>query len=184
LTTQHWTQNFCKENLLLTYLLAHFFLDVALYPWTETKIMFAHTSGVFLTLCFCSGPCLGPPPTAIAEALDQKWLREGMNQTGHERTHSSGREWQNTYREGQKADDQLEKFYFSQQVLYKRGRDLNIKNTLTYLQLFSFCHPIFLLPVSLAKCKLLFSQGKPFSIPSHPDRSMVHLQIPTLSECC
>jgi hypothetical protein len=25
----------------------------------------------------------------------------------------------------------LPKFYFSQQVLYKRGRDLNIKNTLT-----------------------------------------------------
>jgi hypothetical protein len=38
---------------------------------------------------------------------------------------------QDTYREGQQADDQLAKFYFSQQALYKRGRDLNIKNTLT-----------------------------------------------------
>jgi hypothetical protein len=52
----------------------------------------------------------------IAEVLDQKGLREGMNR-------------QDTYQEGQKADDQLAKFYFSQQALYKRGRDL--KNTLT-----------------------------------------------------
>jgi hypothetical protein len=36
---------------------------------------------------------------------------------------------QDTYSEGQKADDQLAKFYFSPQALYKRGRDLNIKNT-------------------------------------------------------
>jgi hypothetical protein len=52
--------------------------------------------------------------TGIAEVLDPKVLREGMNR-------------QDTYREGQKADDQLAKFYFSQQALYKRGRDLNIK---------------------------------------------------------
>jgi hypothetical protein len=51
-----------------------------------------------------------------------------MNETGHMKglTHSI-REWQNTYREGQQADDQLAKFYFPQQALYKRGRDLNIK---------------------------------------------------------
>jgi hypothetical protein len=55
-----------------------------------------------------------------------------MNKTGHTKglTHS-GREGQNTYRKGQQADDQLAKFYFSQPALYKRGRDLNIKNTLT-----------------------------------------------------
>jgi hypothetical protein len=34
------------------------------------------------------------------------------------------------YREGQKADDHLAKFYFSQPALYKRRRDLNNKNTL------------------------------------------------------
>jgi hypothetical protein len=56
--------------------------------------------------------------SGITEILDPKGLREGMNK-------------QDTYREGQKADDQLEKFYFSQQALYRRGRDLNIKNTLT-----------------------------------------------------
>jgi hypothetical protein len=38
---------------------------------------------------------------------------------------------QATYQEGQQADEQLAKFYFSQPALYKRGRDLNIKNTLT-----------------------------------------------------
>jgi hypothetical protein len=54
----------------------------------------------------------------IAEVLDLKELREGMNR-------------QDTYQEGQKADDQLANFYFSQQALYKRGRDLNIKNTVT-----------------------------------------------------
>jgi hypothetical protein len=38
---------------------------------------------------------------------------------------------QDTYQDGQKADDKLAKFYFSQQALYKRERDLNIKNTPT-----------------------------------------------------
>jgi hypothetical protein len=59
----------------------------------------------------------------ITEVLDQKGLREVMNR-------------QDTYQEGQKADDQLPKFYFSQQALYKRGRDLNIKTvwpSLTFL---------------------------------------------------
>jgi hypothetical protein len=37
---------------------------------------------------------------------------------------------QDTYGVGQQADDQLAKlFFFSQLALYKRGRDLNIKNT-------------------------------------------------------
>jgi hypothetical protein len=51
-----------------------------------------------------------------------------MNNTGHTKglTHS-GKERQNPYQEGQMADDQLAKFYFSQQALYKRGRDLHIK---------------------------------------------------------
>jgi hypothetical protein len=112
-------------------------------------------------------------PAGIAEVLNLKGLRAGMNKIR-----------QDTYPEGQQADDQLTKFYFSQQALYKRGRDLNIKNTLTQLYLFCFCHPVFLLPVSLTKYKLLFSQGKPLSIPSQHDRDMVHLQILTLSECC
>jgi hypothetical protein len=89
---------------------------------------------------------------------------------------------QDTYWEGQKADDQLAKFYFSQQALYKRGRDLNIKTLWPSYNLSVFA--ILLLPVSLGKYKLLFSQEKPFSIPSHHDRDMVHLQILTLSECC
>jgi hypothetical protein len=68
-------------------------------------------------------------PAGIVEVLDPKGLRKGMNrrdtwkdsltQEGNDKTHD------------QKAGDQLAKFYFSQQVLYKRGRDLNIKNTLT-----------------------------------------------------
>jgi hypothetical protein len=75
---------------------------------------------------------LGAPPAGITEVLDPKGLRAGMNKTGHMKglTHL-GSESQNTYREDQKTDDQLAKFYFSQQALYKRGRDLNIKNTLT-----------------------------------------------------
>jgi hypothetical protein len=49
-----------------------------------------------------------------------------MNKTGH--TKGLTQEGNDkTYREGQQADDQLAKFYFSQQALYKRGRDLNIK---------------------------------------------------------
>jgi hypothetical protein len=38
---------------------------------------------------------------------------------------------QDTYGAGQQVDDQLAKFNLSQPALYKRGRDLNIKNTLT-----------------------------------------------------
>jgi hypothetical protein len=56
-------------------------------------------------------------PTWIAEVLDPKGLREGMNR-------------QDTYQEGQKADDQLATFYFSQPALYKRKR-LQHQNTLT-----------------------------------------------------
>jgi hypothetical protein len=67
--------------------------------------------------------------------------------------------------------------------LYTRGRDLNTK-TLTYLQPFCFCHPAFLLPVSLTKHKLPFGQGEPLNVPPHRDRGMGHLQVPTLSECC
>jgi hypothetical protein len=79
LTTQHWMQNFCEKSLLLIYLLAHFSFDVAPYTWIETKIMFVCTSGNFLTLSLCLGPCLGVPPAGIAEVLDLKGLREGMN---------------------------------------------------------------------------------------------------------
>jgi hypothetical protein len=75
-------------------------------------------------------------------------------------------------------------FIFFQPAVYKRGRDLNIKDTLIQLQLFCVFHPAFSLPVSLTKYKLLFSQGKPFSVPSHCDRDMVPLQIPTSLECC
>jgi hypothetical protein len=48
----------------------------------------------------------------ITEVLNPKGLRAGMNKTR-----------QDTYREGQQADDQLAKFYFPQPALYKRGRD-------------------------------------------------------------
>jgi hypothetical protein len=56
-------------------------------------IMFVCTSGDFLTLSFCSGPCTGAPPAGIAEILDPKGLKKGMNKTGHMKgvTHS-GRE--------------------------------------------------------------------------------------------
>jgi hypothetical protein len=91
--------------------------------------------------------------------------KDSLTQEGIDRTHD------------QKAGDQLAKFYFSQESLYKRGRDLNIKNTLIQLQSFCFCHPAFLLPVFLTNYKLLFSQGKSFSVPSHHNRDMVHLQI-------
>jgi hypothetical protein len=53
----------------------------------------------------------------ITEVLDQKGLREGMDKTHTERA--------------KKADDQLAIFFFPQQALYERGRDLHIKNTLT-----------------------------------------------------
>jgi hypothetical protein len=56
----------------------------------------------------------------MAEVLNPKGLRAGMNKTR-----------QDTYQEGQQADDQLAQFYFFQPALYKRGRDLNIKSTLT-----------------------------------------------------
>jgi hypothetical protein len=62
--------------------------------------------------------CSGDLTAGITEVLDPKGLREGMNR-------------QDTYQEDKKSDDQLAKFYFSQKVLYKRGRDLNIKNTVT-----------------------------------------------------
>jgi hypothetical protein len=67
----------------------------------KPKIKFASTSGAFLTLSLCSGPCFSVPPAGITEVLDLKGLREGMNR-------------QDTYQEGQKSDDQLAKFYFSQ----------------------------------------------------------------------
>jgi hypothetical protein len=60
------------------------------------------------------------PPAGIAEVLNPKGLRAGMNKTR-----------QDIYQEGQQADGQLAKFYFSQTALCKRGIDLNIKNTLT-----------------------------------------------------
>jgi hypothetical protein len=84
----------------------------------------------------------------ITEVLDPKGLRAGTNKTR-----------QDTYWEGQQVDDQLAKFYFSQSALYKKGRDLNIKNTLTQLKPFCVFHPAFLLPLSLTKYKLLFRQG-------------------------
>jgi hypothetical protein len=73
--------------------------------------------------------------------------------------------------------------FFSASFIQKRKR-LKHENTLTYLEPFCFCYKVFLLPVSLTKHKLLFSQGKPFSVPFHHDRVMVYLQISTLLECC
>jgi hypothetical protein len=58
------------------------------------------------------------PHARIVGVLDPKGLREGMNR-------------QDAYQEGQKTADQLANFNFSQQALYKRERDLNIKNTMT-----------------------------------------------------
>jgi hypothetical protein len=54
----------------------------------------------------------------ITEVLDLKGLREGMN-----RRHISKR--------ARRLMTNWQIFYFSQQALYKRGRDLNIKNILT-----------------------------------------------------
>jgi hypothetical protein len=45
----------------------------------------------------------------------------------HKGTHSLRKGMTKHISEGQKADDQLAKFYFSQQALYKSWRDLNIK---------------------------------------------------------
>jgi hypothetical protein len=59
-------------------------------------------------------------PAGIAEVLNLKGVRAEMNKTR-----------QDTYREGQQADNQLAEFYFSQPALCKKGRNLNIKNTLT-----------------------------------------------------
>jgi hypothetical protein len=63
-------------------------------------------------------PCFSVLPAGITEVLDPEGLRKGMKR-------------QDLYQEGQKSDDQLAKFYFSQEALYKRGKDLNIKNTVT-----------------------------------------------------
>jgi hypothetical protein len=93
--------------------------------------MFAHTSGGFLTLSLCWVP-VWAPAAGITEVLDPKGLREGINR-------------QNTYWEGQKADDQLAKFYFSQQALYKRKKDLTSKtlwpsyNFSVFATLHSYC---------------------------------------------
>jgi hypothetical protein len=94
----------------------------------ETKIMFVYAFGDFLTLSLCLGPCLRVPPTGIAEILDPKGLRKGMNSQDTQKDSLTQEGNDNTH--DQKAGDQLAKFYFSQQALYKRGRDLNIKSTL------------------------------------------------------
>jgi hypothetical protein len=80
--TQHFT-NFCKENLLLTYLLTHFSFDVAPYPWAEPKIMFVCTSGAFLNLSLCSGPCLG------TTCWDHRgpWTKTAQGRNEQDRTH-------------------------------------------------------------------------------------------------
>jgi hypothetical protein len=55
----------------------------------------------------------------ITEVFDSKELREGMNR-------------QDTYQEGQKADDQLANFlFFSASFIQKRKRLKRQKNTLT-----------------------------------------------------
>jgi hypothetical protein len=68
----------------------------------------------------------------ITEVLDPKGLREGMSR-------------QDTYQEGQKADDQLENslFFSASFIQKKRGRDLNIK-TLCLITAFLFWSPCIL----------------------------------------
>jgi hypothetical protein len=110
----------------------------------------------------------------------QEWTRQdtqrvSLTQEGNDKTHIE---------RARRLMTNWQKFYFSQQALYKRARDLNIKTLWPSYNLSVFAILYCLLPVSLTKYKLLFSQGKPFSVPSHHDRGMVHLQIPTLSECC
>jgi hypothetical protein len=63
------------------------------------------------------------------EVLDPKGLRKGMNRCDTQKDSLTQKGNDKIY--DQKAGDQLAKFYFSQQGLYKRERDLNIKNTLT-----------------------------------------------------
>jgi hypothetical protein len=65
----------------------------------------------------------------IAEVLDLKRLRKGLNRWDTQK--DSLTQEKNDKTHDQKAGDLLAKFYFSQQALYKSGRDLNIKNTLT-----------------------------------------------------
>jgi hypothetical protein len=111
-------------------------------------------------------------PTLFCQDRRGLWperAQEGMNR-------------QDTYQEGQKADDQLAKFYFFIFLIQKRKRLKHQKHS-DLLTTFLFLPPAFLLPVSLTKYKL-FSHGKPFSVPSHRDRDTVHLQVPTLLECC
>jgi hypothetical protein len=67
-------------------------------------------------------PLRGSQRSLTWKGSGQEWTRQDTKGLTH-----SGREWQNTYREGQQAGDQLAKFYFSQPALYKGGRDLNIK---------------------------------------------------------
>jgi hypothetical protein len=142
--------------------------------------MFAHTSGSFLTLSLCSGPCLGAPSAGIAEVLDPKGLKKGMNKTGHTKGLShSGRAWQNAYREGQQADDQLARFYFSQQALYKRGRDLNIKTLWPSYNLSVFAILYFYCQCPWLNINFFSVKGIHLAL-----LYMVPLQILTSVECC
>jgi hypothetical protein len=58
------------------------------------------------------------PLARIAEVFDPKGLREGMNR-------------QDTYRESQKADDQLANFLFFSASFIQKQKRFNIKNTRT-----------------------------------------------------
>jgi hypothetical protein len=95
----------------------------------------ASLGGTTWTGIKCQG-CRGPWPKRAQGRNEQMRHMKGL-------THSE-REWQNTYQEGQKVDDQLAKFDFSRQVLYKRGRDLNIKKHSDLVTTFLFLPPCIL----------------------------------------
>jgi hypothetical protein len=130
--------------------------------------------------CYDSHILPGSQRSLTQKGSGQEWTRQdtqrvSLTQEGNDKTHIE---------RARRLMTNWQKFYFSQQALYKRARDLNIKTLWPSYNLSVFAILYCLLPVSLTKYKLLFSQGKPFSVPSHHDRGMVHLQIPTLSECC
>jgi hypothetical protein len=134
--------------------------------------MFVCTSGAFLTLSLCSGPCSG----ATCWDCRGPWSKRAQGRNEQDRTHKGS----HSLRKGMTkhisrglADwSPIGKILFFSTSFIQKNKRLKHQNTLTKLQPFCFCHVVPLLPMSLTKYKLLFSKWKPFIFPSHCDKGM------------
>jgi hypothetical protein len=95
----------------------------------------------------------------------------------------SRQEWKDKTTHISRGPGGYEKTSFSQQALYKRGRDLNIKTLWP-----SYNPSVFAILYIYSQCSWLsisFFSVKGNHLALLPTmRDMVHLKIPTLSECC